>query len=78
MRPRSGEFVFALSDLVWVVRKHELITEVFKGSFVENLRKYVSEVLLGRDMLRNHNVAIPKCLNPLLATVDVFQLRLLS
>ena len=49
MRPRSGEFVFALSDLVWVVRMHELITEVFKGSFVENLRKYVSEVLLGRE-----------------------------
>ena len=74
----SGKFVFALSDLVWGIRMHELITEMLECVLVENLRKDVSEVLLGRNMLRNHNVTIPKCPDPFLATIDMLQLRLLS
>ena len=69
---QRAEFIIALSDHISGIRYHQLVPKILEGVLVQNLREDASEVFLGWDMSRGHYVSVAKCLNPALATVDIW------
>ena len=54
---------------------HETVPEPLEDIHWQNLGEDISQVVRGGDMHRNAYVLVPEDLHPLLAGVDVLQLR---